>query len=136
MRLAKRITASIASILVLQLWLLGTGTLCAARGLNDTGRRGHDSRMSVREQHAGEMAGMANAPAAAAPSGCHATGDSDTCVPWTARCGSMSVCTMTMSLPTPATALVSPPRLVQDQPAFLTMAADLTIAPELPPPRA
>ena len=127
-RLIRRIGAALSSLLLLQLTLLGSGTLCAMPG----------GAASMRMHDMGGMAGMTQPQVdreQTPPPSSHPT---DGCrLPWSpGQCATMTACTMAaMPAATVIVALDARPTIAE-----LPMPANLgsrpATPPELPPPRA
>lgn len=141
MRLLRRLTAAFVTVLLLQLTLLGSGTLCdmqdgrAMAGAGAMAGHAMDAMSS--------MPGMHDAPAPAgprAPEDCGGAGGGsrDDCrLPWSSgQCTSMTSCA----------AIVVPVAAIAAQPVTARVALRIAeparihsgpaLAPELPPPRA
>lgn len=134
----RRFAAALSGAFLLQLSLLGTGTLCAMEhGSPDPASpAAHASHAGMRMGDAG--AGTAAHDAGAPPARCDVAGSDDACgLPWApGHCAAMTTCSAT----------VAPAAQVAVQLASATIAVELpepalihsgpSTAPELPPPRA
>ena len=142
MRSLKRITAAMAGILLLQLSLLGSGTLCTLRGGHPVGESmsGHAMAASATTNTAAIMAWTSSQEAAdvGLTNGTDYHGPDDSCcAPWANRaCGAMSSCTLAVSAPSAIATSAATLSSAADLPALIQTLSDLKIAPEAPPPRA
>ena len=143
MRLVRRLSAAFSSVLLLQLSLLSSGTLCAVQ---------HTSGHAAMRAGAWLMPGMSQAarsatvsaatqqpttPAENPADGCGGHRAGDSCGgPWaTGSCTSMGACAWSQSAAVPAlTAVNSETRVNHSEPR--TLRTGPVVAPELPPPRA
>jgi hypothetical protein len=142
----RRSLAALAAVFLLQLMLLGSGTLCSMHG--DTPRGAGLAHASHRMDHGmatpsatagSQRGGVANADDAGTPTSpveCTGTGQHDGChLPFApGQCSSMTACDITA---TPA-ALVAASLTVHRAapvPSSARRHAGPTFAPELPPPR-
>jgi len=142
MRLVRRLSAALSGVLLLQLSLLGSGTLCALQGPSAPaaappamtgmthGAGGNVTASTVMEQSADALEDPAN--------GCGGPGRAHSCDgPWaTGRCTSMSSCAS--SQPATVTSVFAWVRgdISIDLPEPRSLLAGPVVAPELPPPRA
>lgn len=137
MRLVQRVIAGIASVLLLQLSLMGPDALCVSnRGA--AGHRPHGGAASSSDHHVTVMSGMSHQSAdATASEPCDQNTD-DACPGPAGRsaCGSMILCSVALSEPAAREAMVAAALSADDPREPLALTADFTIAPELPPPRA
>ena len=144
MQLVRRLSAALSSVLLLQLSLLSSGTLCALQ---------HPSGHAAMQAGSLLMPGMTPAAAGIAAvsvvieqpttsaenpaDGCGGHGAGDSCGgPWaTGSCMSMSACAWSQSAAVPAlTAENGETSVNHSEPR--TLRAGPVVAPELPPPRA
>ena len=140
MRTLRRIAAALSSVLLLQLTLLGSGTLCAMRGTGGTGKTHDMSAMPGVETQGSAAAASAVSVRTpdrtdVPPMGGHS--DEGCRLPWVpGPCTSMAVCSMT-AMPSAMLVIALDTR---PQVADLPMPGDLrsrpAMPPELPPPRA
>lgn len=135
----RRIAAALSSALLLQLSLLGSGTMCPMRGHGAApahaahqGHHGMRHAIATAAPSVGASAGVPGTPAGT----CDVGGSCD--MPWTpGGCVSMSACAIAIAVPTSAlvaAASSSPTNIVAARAAALPLGP--TYAPELPPPRA
>ena len=143
MSLARRSFAALCGLLLLQLSLPGSGTLCAMAhsiGRRDADAHGMDHMTSVRSTAAPDAAvsAMPDANASTRPAGCGHMDMHDGCgLPWApGQCASMTACAVIAvpAMRSAAAATVRGGRVEVPSPALLQ--AGPTFAPELPPPRA
>ena len=138
----RRSSAALFALLLLQLTLLGSGTLCARH--HGAGGNHVDARVAngMTMMSAANLASSSvvtsadNAPVS--PEDCGGLGSHDGCgLPWApGQCSSMTTCDVSLAVPASVisptigpigTGALLPPVLAQSGPTF---------APELPPPRA
>jgi hypothetical protein len=145
MRLVRRLSAALSSVLLLQLSLLSSGTLCELQ--HPSGHAAMRAGSLVMPEMSPAAAGMTTVssameqPANAAENqtdGCGGQGAGDSCGgPWaTGPCTSMSACAWSQSATAPP-ALGAPngeTSVNHSEPR--TLHAGPVVAPELPPPRA
>lgn len=141
----RRTVGALSSLFLLQLSLLGSGTLCAMRyGASDAAGPGHSMHV-MGDTVAGStsapedaMSTIADVGGPVDPPDCHGPINQDGCqLPWApGQCSSMTTCGITAAptalIVTSWTAQamsieIAAPELVRSGPTF---------APELPPPRA
>lgn len=144
MPLTRRLAAALFSILLLQLTLLGSGTLCGMHGNGKGQMRAHDMRAmngAARVSAApGSAAQRASVPDVqpVSPSPCDGpTGGADCGLPWApGQCSSMTSCTVSAAPASAVIALSSASRALPDLADPATIGSRPLAAPELPPPRA
>lgn len=140
----RRCSAALAALLLLQLSLLGSGTLCALQETQETA--------SVRGTGMAGMPGMAAHQAASpssaqhgsgaehcsVPSSCDATrGTPDCGLPWSpAVCSAMTTCATVVAPSVVALTILDRAVPAADLPEPLQLRTGPADAPELPPPRA
>lgn len=132
MRRFRRFTAALSSILVLQLSLLGTGTLCLSHVR--PGAAHHVMGQVMPGMHEQGPVGVSVAQAAdpAARGGCGNQGADTSCgLP----CASMSSCSAGVSAPAPTMVANFNQSSSLDLPEPLSTKLGHVIAPDLPPPR-
>jgi len=144
MKPLRRLTAALSSVLLLQLSLLGSGTLCALQHSGGHGGTDHASAGMAAMAHGASGVGNAAAMEVAATeadtpvNGCDTHALAGSCGgPWSAgTCSSMSSCASSQ------TATVAPLIAWAARAAAIGMPEPKTLhaapapAPELPPPRA
>jgi hypothetical protein len=144
MKLLRRFTAALSSILLLQLSLLGSGTLCALQHSGAHGATDHASVGMAAMAHGASGVGNAAAMDVAATeadtpvNGCDTYALAGSCGgPWSGgTCSSMSSCASSQTV-TVAPLLAWVPRAAATVPPEPgTLHAAPAPAPELPPPRA
>lgn len=150
MSFLRRLTAALSIALLLQLTLLGSGTLCsmpAGAGMGDA-----DAAHAMAGMHAagaaaqhGSAIGAPGSSRAApldhsgTPVGCEQSGGRNGCsLPWGAgQCATMNTCTTAPAAPAaPLLAQATTPHAVAPIAAASRFQSGPPAAPELPPPRA
>lgn len=143
MSLVRRAFAALSGLFLLQLMLLGSGTLCAMHhSLASVGAANHAMALAgVAHQNGAHesvvaSAGEPNTPMS--PMDCNGSGSHDDCrLPFApGQCSSVTTCDVSA---TPAAAIAAPlyAHAVAREPASPAFAhSGPTFAPELPPPRA
>ncbi|HEU4564715.1 MAG TPA: hypothetical protein VFS05_08710 [Gemmatimonadaceae bacterium] len=135
MRLARRITACIATLLLVQLSLVASGYGCALHALarsHATSAMAAMSGMAHGAHGAMHTTASVSAPDDAPPAGTPASCD----MPWAhGGCDSMASCAPA-ALPDAPLALVAPPPAHTVPVAAATAPPGRALVPELPPPRA
>lgn len=135
-RLSHRLICALSGAFLLQLTLLGAGTLCAMGGAHANGDTAMETAMRAGVQHAMAVASSPLvSPVSAAGHACKTTTScEDPRSP--SSCTSMSACTAVVftssTVPEGAPVSVS----VRRVPAVLSASRGPSFAPELPPPRA
>lgn len=128
-----------ASLLLLQLSLLGSGTLCALRGDRAMGR-GTGHHAMVAPAQVSRAAGMVSSmpQTTGNPGMPHGCGMDGSCrAPWAnGSCGAMGSCTVAVSAPSGTATSATTLSAAAELPELIRTVSDLTIAPEAPPPRA
>lgn len=127
MSFVRRSFAALAGVLLLQLTLLGSGTLCVMQ---------HGTAPPLAGQPMHDMAGMRGATGLL-PQTILSAGDMDSPAPVApGHCASMAPCGMNAAL-TPAVTASPTPRVITLSVAFAAVAHSApSLSPELPPPRA
>lgn len=121
----RRCFALLSFLSLLQLTLLGSGTVCAMRG--DGTSHGQMS-----------SAGMAAMSGHSAQARCDVSGTGDDCgAPWSgAQCAGMATCAPTVVKPAAVAMVTTAPHHVLDLPEPASITSSAATSPELPPPRA
>jgi hypothetical protein len=144
MRLVRRLSAALSSVLLLQLSLLGSGSLCALQ--HPSGHVAMDGAApGMRAMVHGAADGATVSTVMAQPSdtpdpagGCGGNGPASSCDgPWaTGPCSSMASCAWSQSagVSSALTSARAEADVNHSQPR--TLPAGPVVAPELPPPRA
>jgi hypothetical protein len=139
MRLLHRITAGVSTMLLLQLSMLGSGSLCPAR-LAAVGHHSHESVSRAATHHMNRVAPTMPHQATDIDSSerCDEGRTTDVCggPVGNATCVSMSMCSLTVSEPSPGTRVVASSIVRSEHGEPLATVTGPTAAPELPPPRA
>jgi len=142
MSFVHRSFAALSGVFLLQLSLLGTGTLCAlhpSEARNDAGLHAMHEMAGMRSavMTLTSVAAISDADAPMSPADCGGMGNQDGCgVPWApGQCLSMTACAMSA---TPAARSVESLTIrdVLELPSPALLHSGPTFAPELPPPRA
>ena len=142
MSFVHRSFAALSGLFLLQLSLLGTGTLCAlhpSEARNDAGLHAMHEMAGMRSavMTLTSVAAISDADAPMSPADCGGMGNQDGCgVPWApGQCLSMTACAMSA---TPAARSVESLTIrdVLELPSPALLHSGPTFAPELPPPRA
>ena len=145
MLLTRRLVAALSSVLLLQLTLVGSGTLCAMHHavMDARGATGHESHMipmtSERTPASGSsMSEPGRGDTPGIPHGCDALDSGQGCgLPWSpGQCTSMSSCTATAAQSAPSIVVVASSAPVVELPEPGLLHSGFAAAPELPPPRA
>jgi hypothetical protein len=144
MAVLRRLTAALSSVLLLQLSLLGSGTLCALQHPGGHGEKDHASTGMAAMMHAApgpvvmagmeSLAGTSDTPAG----GCDGQAPAGACHgPWAAgTCTSMSSCASSQSATVAPLLAWAGRTLDLSLPEPSALHAAPAEAPELPPPRA
>ena len=145
MRLVRRFSAALSTVLLLQLSLLGSGTLCmlqhpsghaamGAEALVMPGMRPNAARLTTVSSVIEQPVNAAENPT----DGCGGHGAGDSCGgPWaTGSCTSMSSCAWSQSAAVPPTLTAENRETSVNHSEPRTLRAGPVVAPELPPPRA
>lgn len=144
MRLVHRLSAALSSVLLLQLSLLSSGTLCVLQrhGGHAAMHAGSPAMpgMSATARGAGTVSAVIELPATAAGNptdGCGGHGPDDSCGgPWaTGPCTSMSACAWSQSASVPPVLGAPNGETDVNHPEPRTLRTGPPVAPELPPPR-
>ena len=142
MSVLRRTIAAISGLFLLQLMLVGTGTLCAMRhGAAQPGETGHVMQMVGGTQqtssHQSTVSGVDDGGSPVNPADTRPS-DHDGCrVPLApGQCGSMSTCSISAAPSKIAVTSISLQRLALALPDPTQGQSGPTFAPELPPPRA
>jgi hypothetical protein len=139
--LLRRLSAALAALLLLQLSLLGSGTLRAPHGMVSA-RAAHVHAMppmpGMSEHQGGNGALAQQDGSSPAPAGCDTNGGAHDCgVPWSSgSCAAMSACATIAALPPAAVALDQERAGSTELPDPTLLRTGPAAAPELPPPRA
>jgi hypothetical protein len=142
--LLRRLAVALVALLLLQLTLLGSGTLCA---LHETAvgpsasRHGMASMPDVTGRDvASSMAAVQpdGGGSSTAPSGCDAEGGPHDCgLPWSSgSCAAMTTCATIAASPSMTVAATQRAAHVAELPEPAQLRTGPAAAPELPPPRA
>ncbi len=125
----RRVTAALSSALLLQLSLLGSGTLCGDRG-PETGAAAATAAHAMQGMHEADTDAPAACDAApGADEGCR--------LPWApGHCATMSGCAVAALPPVVQAATMSLPAATLDPSDPPAAHSGPAAAPELPPPRA
>jgi hypothetical protein len=138
MPFVRRTVAVLSSLFLLQLSLLGSGTLCTwHHGAARIDRAGHSMHGMSRISAPEKVVSAAADGRPASPSDSNGPTDHDGCrLPWApGQCGAMATCgvTATPAAPTVASWIASTASIETVAPALARSGP--TFAPELPPPR-
>ena len=134
--------AALSALLLLQLTLLGSGTLCAKH--RDAGGSHADARvangmtmMSAANLASSSVVTSADKPPAS-PEDCGGLGSHDGCgLPWApGQCSSMTTCDVSLAVTASVISPVIGPIVTVALPSPVLARSGPTFAPELPPPRA
>lgn len=145
MRLVRRLSAALSSVLLLQLSLLGSGTLCGLQHPSGHGAMDAMSPGMLAMMHgdagSATVSTVMEQPTNAAENpadGCGGHGPRDSCGgPWaTGSCTSMSACGWSQSATVPPLPTSANRETSVGHAEPRTLAAGPVVAPELPPPRA
>lgn len=142
MRFLRRSFAALFALLLLQLTLLGSGTLCAKH--HGVGGSHVDARVAngMTTMSAADLASSSVVMSAGnppvSPEDCGGLGSHDGCgLPWApGQCSSMTACDVSLAVPASDVAPIIGPIGTVALLSSMLMASGPTFAPELPPPRA
>ena len=142
MSLVRRSFAALSGLFLLQLSLLGSGTLCAlhhSAARNDAGAHAmHDmTGMSSAAATRASVSAIPDADSPKAPGDCGGMGRRDGCgLPWApGQCSSMTACDISATPAASIMASVTTGVMALELPTPSLIHSGPTFAPELPPPR-
>jgi len=136
MSFSRRLVAALTGALLLQLMLLGSGTVCAMHGLIRADASPRAMSMAAMVHQTGRSSDESNAPTS--PVDCNGNGNNDGCpLPFApGSCSSMTTCDVSAAPAPTLLASAYVPTIEPELPSATFLHSGPTFAPELPPPRA